>query len=96
VLCADWVSIMTAFCTFCLYEDFSSALLCGNVFVVNGIGNATTVTFFFRNCLSEYYSTSVMALILPQDSGVGCYRLYMKLETFPEYYKWKQQHRIKG
>jgi hypothetical protein len=54
--------------------------------MANGIGRATTVTSFFRNCLSEYYSTSVMALILLQDSGVGCYRLYMKLQTFPEYY----------
>jgi len=54
--------------------------------MVYGTGKATSMTAFFRNCLSYYYSTSVMALILLQDSGVACYRLYMKLETFPEYY----------
>jgi len=54
--------------------------------MVYDTGKATSMISFFRNCLSDYYSTSVMTLISPQDSGVGCYKLYMKLETFPEYY----------
>ena len=90
MMCADCASIMTAVITFFFwYEDFKLcifALLCGNLFIDNGTGNGTAVTIFSKTCLSEQDSTSAMALILLQDSGVGYYRLYMKLETFPDYY----------